>query len=808
MAKPTDPTDNARALHLPAYLNRVVPYWGHPGWLMAERWRSFVRNQALCLVCRDTLIQNVLSTPWDVVAKDPGDKQSPSLKKSIDRIKKVLEDAEGDFDTFCELVLQDMLDIPFGGAFEVGREDDSPDGDVLWIEHIDGATLLPTGDPDDPVEQRVKQMPTRTVRFPKYAIERLYVTPRPEIDRKGWGMAPPEKAYLAIEMLFRGDRYYANLLLDTPEAGILDLIDMEEQDAEDWIANAKALFTGIDGFKVPVLYQHTKPAVWIPFNRPPTDLLYDKTTIKYAQILAAAYGMRLSDIGMEDMGGEKTLAGVIRGERQSRRSGQALVRTKLENAMDRVVGDKLKFIWKIDDDEVTLGKGRAVMTYVQGLTAAKEAGFIDAAEGRRELVATGVLKVEIDPEALPPPPAMPGAIDPATGLPIMPPNPLEAAASGTSSAELGGVPVSQGGRGDSGLLTQRGIAGTRTTEQLQAEMARIIKPALTLVVERAEEPRLRRLVRAVTTAMVPKVERTFLDLTDEQIEETWLPEMLAFDFDEPNEVENAVLRSEADELRVEVEKHLADDPWWRTATDARKDEIMVVMRAAAEAGAVNAGYAIVHALYEAGQRRDYAMTGYSFNLRNRATIALLEERAANLVRWVDEATKTFIRRVVVAGVRQGLSSPEIAQAIRDGATAEHILQVDGFIGDVTKLIREGLVEMSEARSNSIVNTEIAHAETTGRLVQFKMSGLTTKAWVHRGKRGVTAKGNVHPCPLCAGNEAMGFVPIDFAYPTVFRNEPSPVPPAHPSVCHCDIMFNEAELLAKVGTNEYRPWNGR
>ncbi len=221
MANP-NPSEDTRAIKLPVYLNRLVPYWGHPGWLMADRWRYFVRNQPLAAVCRDTLIQNVLSTPWDIVPRDPGDKSSPSLKKEIDRLKKdVFEVANGDFDTFCELTLQDMLDLPFGGAFETPREDDSPDGKVLMMDHIDGGTLLPTGDDENPVEQRVKQMPTRTVRFPNYAIERVYVNPRPEIDRMGWGMAPPEKIYLAMEMLYRGDRYYANLLLDTPEAGVL-----------------------------------------------------------------------------------------------------------------------------------------------------------------------------------------------------------------------------------------------------------------------------------------------------------------------------------------------------------------------------------------------------------------------------------------------------------------------------------------------------------------------------------------------------------------------------------------------------------
>jgi hypothetical protein len=43
---------------------------------------------------------------------------------------------------------------------------------------------------------------------------------------------------------------------ETLEAGILDLLDMNQKDAEDWIASYQNLLQGIDPKKIDVLYQH------------------------------------------------------------------------------------------------------------------------------------------------------------------------------------------------------------------------------------------------------------------------------------------------------------------------------------------------------------------------------------------------------------------------------------------------------------------------------------------------------------------------------------------------------------------------
>jgi len=822
-----------RSVSLTSYLHRWVPYWGHPGWLNAQRWRSFVRNQSVAVVSRDTLVSNMLNMDWDIVARDPEGQSDKKVQKNIKYYKELFEGLEGDFDNYCELMAQDLLDLPFGGASEIVREDDDPEGYVLGMYHIDAASLFPTGVEEYPVQQRIPELPGAVVNFPKHAISRIMMTPRPEIKRKGWGMAPPEKGYLAIEMLFRGDKYYANLLLDTPEAGILDLIDMSEDDADDWIEGFRTLFSGIDGFKVPVLHSHTKAAVWIPLNRPPIDMMYDKVTMKYAQLLTAAYGMRLSDIGMAELGGEKTLAGVIRGERQTRRSGFATLRTKFENHFTSVLPKELKFVWIDDDEETKLAESKMLVSFSGGLNSLTSSGLISREEARQEIVARGLLEIDIDPEELPEDPAekeqefqmgqqvrgqkFQKSERESGKKPSFP--------FGRQKEDDDKKPASQGGRGSLSIksLFRRGDVeedippgGQWTKTDLLEMMNQIIEPALLTVPRNADDTRIRRLIKATTRAMVPQVSRTFMALTDEQIEEYWYPEMELLDWDrQDSELDSAVFRQGIDDIHSELEKHLNADTWWSTATAVEKAQILRIYVSAYEVGLQDMALQIIRSLYEEGLADTSILPiGIEFDLVNERTILELTERAADLVRWVDGNTKYFIKRVITSGVRQGLSSPKIAQGIREGETAEWILSQDAFMDEAIGLIKSGLIDMTRARSESIVNTEINRAENQGKLGQIIRSGLPSKRWVHLGDRGETAKGNPHPCPLCLANEELGFVPADHVYPTVFKTGGVDekggeyTPPGHPNVCHCTIFFDESELASLVEEGMYTPYTGQ
>lgn len=822
-AEVQDQPTNQRAIQIKPVLSRLLPYWGSPYWLNATRWRAFVRNQPLAIVCRDTLIANLLSVEWAIRPRDPDD-DSHEMKKAIDYYTELFETGlDESFDHHLELMLQDYLDLPIGAAAEIGRLDDDPDGPVVWAEHMDAATLLPTGYREYPIRQSLAESPQTTVTFPDYTVRRMFMTPRPEIKRRGWGMAPPEKAYLAMELLFRGDRYYANLLLDTPEAGILDLMDMERDAAMEWVGSMRDLFFGIDGFKVPVLYEHETEAKWIPLNRPPIDMMYDKVTMKYAQIMAGAYGLRLSDIGLDEATGDRTLAGVIRSERQSKRSGYGRIRSATENYFNTLLPPQLKFAWIDRDEETIVAKGKAMVAIAQGLKAMKDGGFIDKMEGRAQLVAEGLFTIDIDPNKEPETeaPALPfgapgGGQQPGKQPPGLPP---------PQDQQQDQVPPSAGGRGDTTGPVGRSLIGRaidRLTgrqsspeenpalvgeDELLGRMEAIIKPGLLGIVSEArQEPaRLRRLIRAMTEHMTPQVANAAKSLSDYQIERMWLPEMQKLTFGEESQLDSVVMRDSIEDAQKVLDEHLKDDRWWQQASTVERAQILEIFALAYERGLAEQAILMIRALYEQGLRSS-PVVGLSFDLTNPAVIQRLEDSAALLVSRIDEGTMYFIRRIITAGVRQGLARPRIAQALRDGETAEQILQDEGYMQDVIETVLDGMIEMTEYRTDSIVNTEINRVYNEAKLEQMKRSSLTKKFWKHLGKRGTTDAGNKHPCPICLGNERLGEVPIDYVYKTVFE-EGAQTPPGHPGVCHCAVRFVEKELFKLAEEGEFTPWAG-
>lgn len=389
-----------RSLDLPLYLDRLIPAFSQPEWLEADKWRAFVANQPFATIFRDTLIANVLSLDWKIEPKD--NEKRDEYKEDINYYTDFFNHTgEYDYAEIVEWIGKDLLDLPFGGAAEIGRESDSPDGKVLWIEPLDGGTLFPTYNDDYPVGQALKELAVRTVYFPKHAINRIYMSPRTELRRKGWGMPPPEKIYLAIEMLRRGDIYYAKLLIDTPEAGILDLIDMSKESAQSWVDAWKALLSGIDPFKIPVLYEHEKAATWIPFTKPPADIMFDKAVMKYVGIVGAGYGMSPSDIGFSPVSsGGETLAGSIRGERKTKRTGLAVAKRKFTTFYNRMLPEYLEFKFIDLDDELSTNVGRARLASMTAISTAIDKQVLTSDEGRQQLVSDGLITISI-PEKFP-----------------------------------------------------------------------------------------------------------------------------------------------------------------------------------------------------------------------------------------------------------------------------------------------------------------------------------------------------------------------------------------------------------------------
>lgn len=420
------------------FITRWTPPWSRPPSLPAYTWRAWVMNQPVAEACRETLISLLTGLDWNISARDAKDKED--LAATARYYTRLLnhggEYLGTDFSGLMDWVLGDLLDIPFGGAVEIGRKGDDPKGRVVWLRPLDGGTLYPTLNLQFPVVQYYQGY--TAVPFPEHAISRLFMTPRPEIFREGWGIAPPEKIYFALDMLNRGDKYYANLLLDVPPAGILDLGDMEQASAETWINSFRTFVANTtDAFRIPVLYEHNNEVKFLPFGKVPNDIMFDHITLKYAALVCAAYGIALNDIGLQttSRSGE-TLAGSIRASAQTRRTGIARLKNKVKFFIERILPDNLQFEWIDYDDEHNVAMGRARLASATGLNLLVTAGSLSPEEARMQLLKDGLVDIPIANEL--PPDAQPMAPAGAAGKGA-PKNP----------GALGhGVPPSMGGEGE------------------------------------------------------------------------------------------------------------------------------------------------------------------------------------------------------------------------------------------------------------------------------------------------------------------------------------------------------------------------
>lgn len=384
---------------LQSYFLRNVPLWNPPAWQEAAKWRLFVEKQSIASICRDTLANYLNSLDWMIVARDTEKKDE--LKGAIKHYTKLFERGnaywwEMDFSSQVEWFTKDLFTLPFGTASELGRLDDNPKGRVVWIRPLDGGTLAPTLNFEFPIVQSAPSTQLNPVFLSRDFSSRAYLSPRTELQREGWGYAPPERIWRAIEMVSTGDNYYAQFLIDTPEAGVLDLMDMDKSTAEEWVRGAQDLFFGVGALKIPVLYEHEQAAKWIPFGRPPSELMYDSVTMKYASIICSGYGLTLSDIGFSsDTGGGDTLAGTIRMERVGKSSGKALAKKKWLWYANQILPDALKWTWIDYDDERNVSKGRARLASAQAANSWINDRVFLPSEIRKQTIADGLFSIDL-----------------------------------------------------------------------------------------------------------------------------------------------------------------------------------------------------------------------------------------------------------------------------------------------------------------------------------------------------------------------------------------------------------------------------
>lgn len=762
------------SLDLPTYFARILPPWGQPSWAEAAFWRNFVKTQPVAQDAKEFLISNLVSMDWMIVAKE--DSQRDELKSEIKYYTDLFNHLGNmDYVRYVEWVAGDILDLPFGGASEVGRQGDRPSGRVLWVLPLDGATLFPTLNEDFPVGQRLADAPYQDVYFPYWAIDRAYYSPRQEIRREGYGMAVPEKIYLAMVALGRGDAYYANLLLDTPEAGILDLGDMAKESALQWVDSFRSMLAGIDPLKIPVLYEHNNEVKYIPFGRPPTDLMFDSITAKYASIICAGYGISTGDIGLSNAGesGGNTLAGSIRDERKTRRTGLGRLKKKLKAHLDFLLPPTLEMKYIDYDDERSLTIGRARMANATAFGQMIGNKYITPQEARLQMIADGMITIAI-PEEIPP-----DVVDvvPAGNPP-------------TRDRQIGfNQSPSLGGHGD--VVAQRAqyLNDMQEKDQLQT----LLQSSFDSMVKRASDTDLQKLVKIAIKYVYPQVTivNKSLSVEEKTVWKSWYGDVIYDQAEEVPELVQQALTAVDDNLDKELN---SEGDWWKP--DLKEEAIIAIYLMAYRSAIEQSAHQMAYQLFMQGLVSSPDLN-QPFDVKNnpnvRQQVGLLTQALiSNLIL----GSKYFIRRSILATVKDALTEQDIQDRLDQGIDIETIIEDNVFVDKIVQKVRTEMLSLLKERSLIDADFEIGNIENLAITESYRRAGLNLKHWVCYGP---------DPCELCIENQSNGYVPMDFVFKSVY-GDGIHGPRAH-THCHCGLEYNDEDLRQAFEDGDFQIWYG-
>lgn len=607
MATPTQTPPKPRTYRAPPALYREPFRILTPADLKGEQWRYLVGSAPIVRSCIQTLIMQASSIDWHIESDD---------EDAVEYFTNLIGGADGGagFEGFVSKMIEDSLVLPFGGASEIGH---FSDGVVAWFQHIDAATLVPTYDEKFPYAQidpwSVGRPP---IPFKEEQIGRVKWQPEVRSKSYGWTKTPSADALPAIQALLRADRFWQGFLTDSPPSGILDVMDMTEEEARNWWDSWQQMLAGIDPFKVAMLYgggsDRAHPAAFIPFAKNPSDLSMMEVLKLYAQEVAACFGMTIGDLGLFDQ--EMRLAGASKMIELTKRQGLARVMRATKTMFDQdILPDHAEFKWDPIDVEDEVRKASAANQRATSIKALADpaVGIISRSEGRRAAVTYGIIPEDaLDPD-----------FDP-DGQPVAAP-PTEDV---NADEEPSGVDDADTMEGRSYVPPRAFPINSPLARQMATVADRLLNPV----------------ARAFTKRRASKLIGLGLAAYQEG--------PLAGDLAQRS-------RADAEQALMAA---LDRENWWRSPNLV--DDVMDILRSAYEEGLGESAHDIDRERVDLGMEKvDLSRT--VFNVTNQDVLNLIENRSGAFIANLDDSNRRFIVDAILRGVQRGISSPTIAREI-------------------------------------------------------------------------------------------------------------------------------------------------
>jgi len=715
----------------PPYITRQPLYIANPTLFTPAQWR-LVAREPITAACIRHIIREAVSWEYDIIRDDS---ETPDEDEAtIQNLKGVLEQADdGDgWDVWLTRMLQDSLVLPVGGNSEIAPDDITGMVGGLW--HVDGATLYPTYDRSLPFVQINPFNGLERVYFRRDDMLRLVFQPRTDLARKMYQIAPIEDAFPYIDGLSRMYIYYLKQLSDTPLTGVLDLMDMSETEAISWAAEFREMMEGIDPIKIPILYGHTRPGKFISFSRTPQDLNIIEQFKRFAEGVASMFGLSIGDLRLFEH--DRVLAGVEASQRVTSRSGTGFYAQAIEDLFNRGVfftsqsGFRLKFeLGMTGEDEQ-----KARLAQMRAATISTLVGqgqpLIKVQDAQKQLEKWGVIDIKL------------------TGIPTTP---------GLAGLEGFGSPVDNLASMDENAGAVQELADgsvqldpVSDIDAVADELQGLYGKALTGRAERSSVT-LDRFTKLWEDAFKEAANKVTSELLEKLIDKLYRQ-----------------IGKAAPAASAQLDALLSQEDWYEV--EDVLPELLSILKAAYEEGSLEA----VSNLQQLGYASGFTTTATSpmteFIVTNQRVIELIEDHGAELVQHVNQGTKFFLRQNILTGLDNNWGPGEIAEHIQNNLFGLSTAEAN---------------KLSDRRIRSIVNTELNWADSRATFDQMVAIGLMTKGWDNR------PFGDV--CAICVANNALGFVPLDHEYQTVFGEETTLHPPAHPETCRCYLSSNPKEL---------------
>lgn len=680
--------------------------------------RALAHNCDLVRLCIETRKDQLCKLNWSVKPREEiakvGGAQSKTAEAQAREARDLLKkpDRVRRWNQWLRMLVEDMLVIDAATIYPRPNLG----GKLFALEIMDGATIKPILDdggrtpfPPEPAYQQV----LKGVAAANYTLEELVYFPRNPLSWRAYGYSPVEQIIIIVNIVLRRQlhllQFYTegnlpDTLLEVPE-------NWSTQQIEEWQRYWDSLFAGNTAQR--------RRGTWVPKGMTPHNMkeaaLKDPIDEWFARVVCFCFSLspqpfvqqinRATAETAQEAALEEGLAPL-----------QEWVKDAADEGLERGGFDLVEFAW--EEESTTKPKEQAEIDEINLRSGLRKRSEIRADRGWEEdnipdfimTVSGPVLVADIGQEP------------PELEAPPAPPTPPEAA------------PPEAGDKG-----AQAGKSAPPENQAPAEKLEKAAKGKKKVKIERLD--RERRAVKKARAALQKLMQQAFAQD---------VPAAAA-------QLGKALGLAKADEDQAAKIERLLQELHLAGIEATRKEAAQILAQMAQNGGQVAFAQVGFYGKAVGREFDELAAAGLLtadelaiVSQVNKLAVEWTENRAAELVKEISEATRDYLRADVAQAEAEGWSTAQLSQALQENY---------GF---------------SEGRSNTIARTEIGQADVEGNMMAYRESGVVEgKEWI---------LGSEHTDDdECTENAAAGVIPLDEAFPSGDQN-----PLAHPN-CVCDVL---------------------